>query len=68
MNVVSPATRLLKQIDREIESAEHSILNGACPDYATYRAQAAALTAYRLCREFVKKAFVEADDDDSTTS
>lgn len=67
MSVVSPATRLLKQIDREIESAEHSILNGACPDYATYRAQTAALAAYRNCREFVKKAFVEADDDDGSS-
>lgn len=64
MGIESPAARLLKLIDREIESVEASILNGACPDYPTYRGQASMLAAYRLCRDFVKKTFTEVDDDD----
>jgi hypothetical protein len=56
--------RIIAMLQREIDSIEHSLLAGACPDYTVYREQVGALGAYRDAIQLAKKAFSEEDDDE----
>lgn len=55
---------LIAIIQREIDSVEHSILNGGCPDYTVYREQVGTLNGYRHAIELARQAYREDDDAD----
>lgn len=56
--------RIVALLQREIDSIEHSLLSGACPDFTVYREQVGQLSAYRTAIQLAKKAFSEDEDDE----
>jgi hypothetical protein len=55
--------RIIYLLEKEIASAEHSLLQGTCPDYVSYRELVAILTSLRTAIDIVKKAFAEDDEE-----
>jgi hypothetical protein len=55
--------RIIALLDREIASAEHNLLSGACPDYVSYRELVSVLMTYRDAVDIVKRAFSEDDEE-----
>ena len=53
---------LIAMIEREIESIEHSIVIGGCPDYTVYREQVAQLKAFRTAIDMARRAFREDEE------
>jgi hypothetical protein len=56
--------RIIALLQREIDSIEHSLLSGACPDFTVYREQVGQLSAYRDAIQIAKRAFSEDEDDE----
>ena len=55
---------LIALLEREMASIEHSVLNGTCSDYTTYREQIAMLATFRIAIDLAKKAFKEDEDEE----
>jgi hypothetical protein len=49
-------------IEREIESVQHAVLSGSCPDYTSYREQIGQIMAFQMAITLAKKAFAEDDE------
>ena len=58
--------RIIALLEREIASVEHSLLNGGCPDYTSYRELVAMAKTFRVAIEVAKKAFAEDEDEGET--
>lgn len=56
--------RIIALLDRELAIAEHNLVNGACPDYTSYREMVSVIMTLRSAIDIVKKAFAEDDDDE----
>ncbi len=54
---------IVTMLQREIESIEHAILTGACPDFTSYREHVGMLTAYRVAIDIAKRADASLDED-----
>jgi hypothetical protein len=56
--------KIIALLKREMDTIEHNINGGSCPDFVTYREQVSMLKAFRAASDIVKKALAEDGDED----